>query len=151
MVDILPFELQLLRDATLPEFVVVKTDIAPTVDDEGLFVLVELQVDELIERCAFGLIYALGALSFADGRARGVSGNWFKDDDSWTLTDMLERLTFANGRLHFYADYVRGRCLKTSIDLWSDGRVVVETVNRGEALTRWIDRLRGKKTLQAVG
>ena len=32
----------------------------------------------------------------------------------------------------------------------SDGTVLVEAVNRGEAALRWVDRLKGKKYLQAV-
>jgi hypothetical protein len=103
-----------------------------------------------VEIYAIGLIYALGVLSFHDGRPRGVSGNWFEDDDQWTAGDMLRHLEFRRGRLYFYADYVRGRCLKTGVEIDPGGTVVVETVNRGEAVLRWIDRLRGKKYLRPV-
>ena len=63
---------------------------------------------------------------------------------------MLRGLEFARGRLHWHADYVRGRCIKTTVEISRDGTVLVETVNRGEAALRWIDRLKGKKYLQAV-
>jgi hypothetical protein len=39
-------------------------------------VTIEFKVGEdLVESCAFGVIYLLGLLSFRDGRPRGVSGN----------------------------------------------------------------------------
>ena len=63
---------------------------------------------------------------------------------------MLEHLTYESGRLHFHADYVRGRCVKMTIDIDKVGRIIVETANRGEALTRWIAKLQGKKTLGVV-
>jgi hypothetical protein len=47
-------------------------------------------------------------------------------------------------------DYVRGRCMKTTIVVRADGTFVLDTVNRGEAATRWVARLQGKKLLQAV-
>ncbi len=70
--------------------------------------------------------------------------------DQWSAADMLRGLEFARGRLHWHADYVRGRCIKTTVEVSPDGTVLVETVNRGEAATRWVDRLEGKKYLQAV-
>ena len=63
---------------------------------------------------------------------------------------MLEQLSYECRRLHFHADYVRGRCVKTTIDIDTEGRIIVETANRGEALTRWIAKLQGKKTLSVV-
>jgi len=63
---------------------------------------------------------------------------------------MLRHLEFQGGRLCFDADYVRGRCLKTTVGVSSDGVVRVETMNRGEAALRWIDKLKGKKYLRAA-
>ena len=54
------------------------------------------------------------------------------------------------GVMHYYGDYLRGRCLKTTIEMHPDGRLVLETFNRGQAATRWVDRVRGKKLLEAV-
>jgi hypothetical protein len=45
---------------------------------------------------------------------------------------------------------LRGRCVKTSVDVSSDGRVSLDTVNRGQAATRWVDRFKGKKFLRPV-
>ena len=49
-----------------------------------------------------------------------------------------------------YVDYLRGRCVKTTVEIGSDGKVLLETVNRGKAALKWIARLQGKKLLQAV-
>jgi hypothetical protein len=40
--------------------------------------------------------------------------------------------------------------MKTGIDVFPDGRVVLETQNRGEAATRWVAKLQGKKMLALV-
>jgi hypothetical protein len=112
-------------------------------------VRITLQIPEDDVEC-FAFVYVLGLLSFHDGRPRGYSGRFFDDDDEWKAEDMLRDLKFRKGRLHFDADYVRGRCLKTTIEVTNDGIVTVETANRGEAAIRWVDKLRGKKYLQAV-
>jgi hypothetical protein len=148
----LPIEQQLVRDALLfEELTILDTKITPTVGNEDWLVRIELQLDkELVPSCAFGFLYFIGLLSFHDGRPRGVSGKWFEDDDLFTAADMLRHVEFERGKLHMYVDYLRGRCLKTTVEVGSDGKALVETVNRGRAATRWVDRLRGKKFLQAV-
>jgi len=147
----LPIEYRLVRDGALVEPEVVETKVEPTVGDEDWHVRIELRADpELLESCAFGLVFVLGMLSFHDGRPRGYSGKFFQDDDEWTVTDMLTRLRFERGELRFYADYVRGRCMKTRVDVAADGKILLETVNRGQAATRWVDKLLGKKFLEAV-
>jgi hypothetical protein len=67
------------------------------------------------------------------------------------VADLLRHLTFVRGRLHFYADYVRGRMVKTTVEIDEDGKILLETVNRGEAATRWVAKLQGKKILALVG
>jgi hypothetical protein len=49
------------------------------------------------------------------------------------------------------ADYIRGRRIKTSIAVRANGTVKLETIGRGKAVLRWLDRLQGKKLLQSVG
>ena len=49
-----------------------------------------------------------------------------------------------------YVDYLRGRCIKTVVEVSSDGRVFLKTVNRGQAATRWVERIKGKQFLRAV-
>lgn len=41
--------------------------------------------------------------------------------------------------------------MKTTIVIRKDGTFMLDTVNRGEAATRWIARLQGKKLLRSVG
>ena len=63
---------------------------------------------------------------------------------------MLRCVTFVGGRICFYADYFRGRMMKTQIDVASDGRIVLVTQNRGEAAARWVQQLQGKRVLSLV-
>ena len=154
-----PIEYELLRDATRAEIGVIETQINPTSADDK-HVRIEgrlgLEVDEDgepandAEHYAFGFIYALGMLSFTDARPRGVSGMHFEEKDDWFVGDMLRRLRFERAELRFYADYVRGRCMKTTIIVRADGTFTLDTVNRGEAATRWIARLQGRKFLRPV-
>lgn len=146
-------ELELITDITCVDIKVMQVDVQPTtVDDWHVRIQGRLgdEEDEDVEFSAFGLIYVLGALSFSDGRPRGYSERDFNERDDWTVGDMLHHLRFEQGELHFYADYVRGRCLKTNVCVRRDGTFTLETVNRGQAATRWIARLQGKKPLTAV-
>lgn len=151
----IPIEYELIRDAVIAHVVVADTQITPTLTDDK-HVRLGLEEDEDgepssdVEHFAFAFIYAVGMLSFADARPRGVSGMHFDKKDDWWVGDMLRHLCFKDGVLHFYADYVRGRCLKTTLIVRADGTFVLETVNRGEAATRWIAKLQGKKILSAV-
>jgi len=152
-------EYELLRQATLAEIVVADTQINPTsADDKHVRIEGRLGLDEdddgepanEAEHYAFGFIYALGVLSFADARPRGASGMHFEETDDWAAGDMLRHLRFERGELHFYADYVRGRCMKTTVIVRADGTFMLDAVNRGEAATRWIAKLQGKKLLRAI-
>jgi hypothetical protein len=158
--DELPIEYELLRDATLIEIGVTETQINPTSADDrhvrigGRLGLEEDEDGEPVndaEHYAFGFIYALGVLSFADARPRGASGMHFEEKDDWSVGDMLRRLRFERGELRFYADYVRGRCMKTTVVVRADGTFTLDTVNRGEAATRWIAKLQGRKLIRAIG
>jgi hypothetical protein len=155
----LPIEYELLHQATLAEIAVADTQINPTsADDKHVCIEGRLGLEEDedgepandAEHYAFAFIYTLGVLSFADARPRGVSGMHFEANDDWAVADMLRRLRFDRGELHFYADYVRGRCMKTTVVVRADGTFMLDTVNRGEAATRWIAKLQGKKLLRAV-
>ena len=145
-----PLDIKLMKDVLLLDLVVSETKITP-IDEEIVHVKMQLEDDpDILSSCAWGLIFSLGSLFFEDARPRGYSENDFVNDDRWTVADMLEHLSFESGRLHFYADYVRGRCVKTTIDIDKEGQILIETANRGEALTRWVAKLQGKKTLGVV-
>jgi hypothetical protein len=144
-------EYALVRDATLWDFEVISNQIASTPSNEGPAVHIEMKVEEEgLDHYAIPLIFALSVLSFHDARPRGASGHWYEDDDQFSAADLLRHLRYEEGELRLYVDYLRGRCVKTDIKCGSDGRVTLNTVNRGEAATRWVDTLRGKKHLRPV-
>lgn len=55
------------------------------------------------------------------------------------------------GELHFEADYIRGRRLKTRVAVRADGTVRLETTGRGKAVLRWLERMQGRQLLHVVG
>jgi hypothetical protein len=148
-----PIEIEFIRTAVATDVKVTKTEKKPTtVDDAWVRIDGRLgeEEDDDVEWAAMGFIYAISALSFGDARPRGVSDMHFKEDDEWTAIDALRHIRFVRGELNFSADYVRGRCMKTDLDVRSDGTFTLTTTNRGEAATRWIGRLQGKKPLAPV-
>lgn len=140
---------RLLEQAIGLEVEILDTDVQPTPEDVVTTVRFQIPEDDL-ETCEFGILFALSVLSFADARPRGISDMDFEDDDTWSLDDFLQGLSYRHGELHFDADYVRGRLVKTSIKISKTGEVRLQTVHRGTAATRWVDRLRGKKPLRLV-
>ena len=116
-------------------------------DDDGYsFERIELHVSEKdVEMSAFGFIFAIGVLSFHDARPRGSSEIDFQEKDDWTVADMLHRLRYERGELRFFADYVRGRMMKTSVAVSANGTIRVATTNRGPLASRWIRQIQGKK------
>ncbi|MDQ6963734.1 MAG: hypothetical protein Q9M13_02305 [Mariprofundales bacterium] len=106
--------------------------------------------EEDVATSAFGLIFALGVLSFHDARPRGMSEMDFKEKDEWHVADMLRCIRFEDGILRFYADYVRGRMVKTSVDVHKDGTVQIQTVGRARVAERWIACLQGKRLLEIM-
>ncbi|GEM_PF-1737869 len=134
----------LLRQAATTDFELVELregDLAP-----GGSVHAVLRIDEDdVETSAFGLLFALGVLSFTDARPAGASELHYEPTDEWTVGDLVRHLSFERGHLHFHADYVRGRLVKTTIDVAPNGRVTLQTVNRGGSARRWLDLLRGQR------
>ena len=148
-----PIEHELLRNAVVAEVTVTSTDVSPTsTGDRYVRIEGRLGDDEGtdVEWAAIGFIYAVGVLSFAAARPRGVSGMHFERDDQWTAADLLRHLRYEHGRLVCETDYVRGRMMKTDVTVSPDGRFVLTTTNRGEAASRWVAQLQGKKVLRPV-
>jgi hypothetical protein len=75
----------------------------------------------------------------------------YREKDEFTVADFMEGLRFVRGELHFEADYIRGRRLKTRIAVRANGTVGLETTGRGKAVLRWLERMQGKKPLHLVG
>jgi hypothetical protein len=153
-----PVGYKLIETGTLVEFEIVDTKVEPAPDGETSFVRIELQLggldggdgEDQAAWGAFGIIFTLAALSFDDARPRGNSDADFVDQDEFTVADLFDGLAFVRGELHFDADYVRGRCMKTDIVVRSDGRVTLQTRARGESALRWVERLQGKKAVEVV-
>jgi len=151
-----PIEHDLIEGAACVALHVLAEEVTPTTEDDS-HVCIELRVgtegeedEDDVEFAAFGLIYALGVLSFADATPRGNSGTDYVKGDEWTAADMLRHLRFERGELRFYADYVRGRMMKTEVVVRANGTVRLVTTNRGVAAKRWIERLQGKPDLAVV-
>jgi len=157
---------ELLRTATAVSFRITEQDVlsAPDPAEFGLrielkFVPSEEEIDldeddvakDTAEWGALGFLFVLGVLSFADAKPREASALDYEQRDEFRLADFIERLRFVRGELHFDADYVRGRRMKTRIAARSNGTVTLETIGRGKAGLRWLERLQGKNLLQVVG
>lgn len=148
----------LLHTGSLVDVEITKTDIHPTVDGNDDIVSLELQLghseDEFPpedhEWGGLGFIFCLATLSFADARPAGESGMDFEVDDEFTVADLHDHLRYVKGEIRFSADYVRGRLIKTDIDLRPDGSVRLATRLRGVGPTRWIRTLRKQKLLAVV-
>jgi hypothetical protein len=148
-----PIEHDLVESAMLASITVTGVEVTPTsTGDRHVRIVGRLGDDDEpdAEWAALGFIYAVGLLSFHDARPRGVSGIEFQEHDDWTAADMLRCLRYERGRLVFGSDYVRERMMKTDVTVRPDGSFTLDTTNSGEAATRWVTRLQGKKVLGPV-
>jgi hypothetical protein len=154
-----PAGFALVETGTLAKFEVTETRVEPSPDGETLFVRIEMQLGEPdedvdgedeVEWAAFGFMFVLALLSFNDARPRGYSEREYVERDELTVADFFAGLRFIRGELHLDLDYVRGRCVKTSIRVRRDGKVTLETRARGESAVFWVERLKGKKPLGLV-
>lgn len=103
---------------------------------------------EDVDDGALALIFALAVLSFHDARPRGMSDIDYIERDEWTLDDLCRHLHFSKGTLGLDADYVRGRMMKTRVTVSPTGVVDIQTTNRHQMASRWINTLKGKKHLR---
>lgn len=103
-----------------------------------------------LEWAAFGTLYTLAALAFAEARPRGYSETEYREADAFTPSDLLDHLRYVNGELHVTLDYLRGRRVKTDLVIRPDAEVSIRTVGRGKAALQWLDRLGGGAGLRIV-
>jgi len=156
----------LLNTGTLVSFRIVEEEVLPAHDEAefGMRLLLKFvpeegeddqDQDEVAEDTAewgaFGFMFALGVLSFAEAKPRNLSTADYHEKDQFNVADFIEGLRFVRGELRFDVDYIRGRRIKTRIAVRANGTVRLETVGRGKAVLRWLERMRGKKLLQLVG
>jgi hypothetical protein len=141
---------ELLADVVGLEIEVLSTQTRPTSDDD-LAVEIECKIDRwAVAPHAFGILFALGVLSFHEARPAGASVIDYQEKDDFTVADLLRCLRFENGELRFEADYVRGRRMKTDAVIRRDGRISIKTRGRDLAPERWVFTLQGKRRLRLV-
>jgi hypothetical protein len=152
-------ERSLLEIGTFVLFRVVDTYTELSPDKENVFARVDLvfegddedtEPDEIVEWAAFGFLFTLAVLSFHDARPRGISELDFQPNDAFTVDDFFKCLTFSKRGLLLRTDYIRGRSMKTEVSIRPDGTITLTTWGRGQSALRWIDTLRGKKTMTVV-
>jgi hypothetical protein len=157
---------ELLKTGTLVAFRILEEKVLPAHDEAEFGLRLQLKFvadeeeeerdeDEVAENTAewgsFGFLFALGALSFDEAKPREVSALEYQERDEFKLADFIDGLRYVRGELHFDADYIRGRRVKTRVIVRSNGTVTIETAGRGKAAPRWLERLTGKRRLQLVG
>jgi hypothetical protein len=119
-----PVEYSLIHDARLLDFDVVGTSIEPTIGNDDFHVVIRMKTDDdLLEKAALGVMFTLAMLLLHDARPRGVSGAVVRRRRQLTIADFLEDFEYRAGALYYYADYNRGRCLKTTVQIHPDGRI----------------------------
>jgi len=154
----------LVKNGTLVGFRQGETEVLTGPDEAEFMVRIELTLGpgetdeemdedpaELAEWAAFGFLFTLAYLSFADARPRGLSEPDFVEGDEFSIGDFLEGLRYERGRLRYSVDYLRGRRVKTDVEVRPNGTVELATRGRGKAPLRWLDRLKGKKLLEVIG
>jgi len=144
-----PAAVELLARLAALEIEVVRSDLEEDTDFSAHRLECRIPPDSVAE-LALALIFALSLMSFAEARPRGRSELDFRDDDEWTLGDLVRGLAFDSGELLFDADYVRGRMMKTRIRVRPDGAVLLSTLNRHGSAGRWIDAVQGRSHLRLV-
>ena len=107
--------------------------------------------EEIAEWGSLGFLFVLGVLSFADAKQRNLSIADYSEKDDFGLADFIRGLQFLRGELHFDADYIRGRRIKTRVAVRTNGTVRLETIGRGKAVLRWLEQMKGQKLLRVVG
>ena len=150
---------RLLEQAVATEFEILRSEVFAGPDGGEFGFRVELQfvrdADDTFsndESGALGFLFALGVLSFADARPRGASERDYREQDEFAVGDFVECLSHTvGGHLRFDADYVRGRRMKTRIDVPPAGPVVIDTQGRGKSAEHWLARFRGARQLRPVG
>ncbi len=156
---------ELLKTGLLVSFRIVEEEVLVAADDAefGMRIVLKFVAEEgedgqdedyvaeyTAEWGALGFMFVLGVVSFEDAKPRNASVLEYREKDQLTLADFMARLRFKRGELHFDADYIRGRRVKTWIAVRANGTVRLETAGRGKSVLRWLERIQGKKALQLV-
>ncbi len=71
----------------------------------------------------------------------------YQEQDVWSLEDFFRHLSFEHGKLRYDADYVRGRLIKTVVEISKDGTILIKTRNRADLASQWVEYLLGKRSM----
>lgn len=150
---------RLLEQAVATEFEILRSEVFAGPDGGEFGLRIELKFvrdpDDAFpgdDSGALGFLFAIAVLSFADARPRGTSDRDYLEQDEFGVGDFLQCLSHTvGGHLRFDADYVRGRRMKTHIDVPPEGPVVIDTQGRGKSAEHWLARLRGSAQFRPVG
>jgi hypothetical protein len=74
-------------------------------------------------------------LSFGEAKPPNLSTADCHEKGEFKVADFIERLRFVLGELHFDADYIRGRRIKTRIAVHANGTMRRESIDRGISVT----------------
>jgi hypothetical protein len=147
----------LLETGTIVEFQVAQTEIHEGPDAAEFSVEIQLEFpanpdteENDLDWGAFGFLFVIGTLSFADARPRELSAIEYVEQDEFQVGDFIQCLRWEDGALKFSADYLRGRRMKTDVVLRPDGTGRLTTTGRGKTPIIWLERLKGKKNLRIV-
>jgi len=150
----------LLRNAVLVPVRIVEEVVIPGTDEGEFGLRLALSFDDqesaeeegadVVEWGALGFLFAIGVLSFADARSRGLSDQEYMEGDQFMVADLVDAVRFRRDALHLDTDYLRGRRMKTHVVVRADGTGTLETLGRGKAALRWIARLQGEAPLRAL-
>ncbi len=148
---------QLLETGAVVDFQITDTEIfeGPDAAEFSVRISLEFPADPESEENdlgwgAFGFLFVIGVLSFADARARESSAIDYLEADEFRVGDFIVSLNWENGVLRFDTDYIRGRRMKTHVLLRPNGTGTLTTDGRGKAAMHWLERLKGKKSLRLV-
>ncbi len=119
---------RLLEAGTVTHFEIAKTEVHRGTDPGGFPLQIDLnlpaepETEETDLDCgAFGFLFVIGTLSFAEACPREASIIEYVEDDELRLDDLIDCLHWEGGALKFSADYVRGRLIEADVVLRPDG------------------------------
>lgn len=133
---------ELLRTAAALPIEVVEVEEDDTSPEGSIRMVLRIPEDDVCWG-SIPLLFALGVLSYAEARPRGVCDMHFNAADEWRVTDLVEHIQFERGHLRLTTDYVRGRMMKTSVDVAPDGTIHLRVANRASSAKRWVSMLQG--------
>ena len=141
-----PLIQEYISQAITTEYKLVDSRLNQMIDIPSQEITIQIDEDD-VETSAFGIMYSISLLSFLQGLPAGASVIEYQEQDVWSLEDFHRHLSFEHGKLRFDADYVRGRLIKTVVDISRDGTILITTRNRADLASQWVEYLMGKRSL----